>query len=199
MGEVKEVFLVASGPSLKGFDYSRLAGKTVVTCNHAFRLVPGFLASFFYDWTFFAELPETEKEFVRAYASRFYVAPFAANNLKIKGLQTVTLSVNWRQRPGSVCNVNDSGAIALSWALREFPTATVRLFGYDQRADETGAIHATDDVFDHRYKTMTGKLEKEFQTRIGRFGIFSQDAHRVVNHSPFSAIPFFRKSERDDF
>lgn len=199
METVKEVFLIASGPSMNGFDYSRLDGKMVVTCNHAFRLVPDFIASFFYDLLFFRELPDDQKDFVRANAVRFYAPPFAANNLKIKGLHSMILSVNWRHNPKAVCNVNDSGAIALSWVLRTFPDAKVRLFGFDQTADSSGAIHATDDVFDHRYKALTPKLEKEFKTRAGRFGIFAQDADRIVNHSPTSAIPFFRKSERDDF
>ena len=34
-----EVHIVGSGPSLIGFDYSKLSGKRVITINHAYKLV----------------------------------------------------------------------------------------------------------------------------------------------------------------
>ena len=34
-----EVHIVGSGPSLIGFDYSKLEGKRIITINHAYKLI----------------------------------------------------------------------------------------------------------------------------------------------------------------
>ena len=49
----KEVFIVAGGPSLKGFDWGRLINKDVIAINRAYEVLPNAKYIYFADFDFF--------------------------------------------------------------------------------------------------------------------------------------------------
>jgi len=49
----KEVFIVAGGPSLKGFDWTRLINKDVIAINRAYEVLPNAKYIYFADFDFF--------------------------------------------------------------------------------------------------------------------------------------------------
>jgi len=50
---MKEIFMIAGGPSLKGFDWNRLANKDCFAINRSYEVVPNAKFIYFADWDFF--------------------------------------------------------------------------------------------------------------------------------------------------
>ena len=69
---MKEIFMVAGGPSLKGFHWNRLANKDVFAINRSYEVLPNAKYIYFADWDFFerhkAPLLEHSGQIITGYA-----------------------------------------------------------------------------------------------------------------------------------
>jgi len=50
---MKEIFMIGGGPSLKDFDWNRLAGKDCFAINRSYEVLPNAKYIYFADWDFF--------------------------------------------------------------------------------------------------------------------------------------------------
>jgi hypothetical protein len=93
MFENERVFIVGSGPSLTGFDFSRLDGEKVIAINHAYRLTKHDLHCF-YDAAFLEEAepagydPRTHGS--KVLCKRDLVTPPSANVIEFRRTSCIT-------------------------------------------------------------------------------------------------------------
>jgi hypothetical protein len=184
--EGQEVFVLASGPSLVDFDYSKLDGKNVICVNHSYKKVKKAL------WTF-----AVDRAFVQFEDSR---APFRTTLIckKIIGQPVIEYkkAEKFSLNPfDGVWHVKSSGACALNSAIHA-GFSKIYLLGFD--CTITDLVHATDKEFRHRKKmwpTLTEKekkkLKEHFEKTIKYFEYFPRD--NIFNLSTLSAIPYFKK------
>lgn len=194
----QDVHIVASGPSLYGFDYRYFFDKTVIAVNHAYKLTP-------HDFCVFIDSGFREVESPGVLSETYCVTP--------KGSPGGQVQFNWSKyfSPDPKAGVyslrgKSSGIAALSIALQG-GAKMVYLHGYDYRflsptdmqsvADYSKAAppkncyygHSTSGLFSHRKDDVAHK--HLFESKIEYFRPFPID--RVVNCSPWSAIPYFVK------
>ena len=200
----EEVHVIGSGPSLYGFDYSKLAGCRIITVNHAYKLIRPefnvFLDSNFYNredpqvWDnvmcmtrerhILVDRPQTSRDHVLFKRATFY------SDNPDTGVYSPSLS----------------GSCALTAALHS-GARLVRIYGFDctvfdaammrEVAENAGVdppperpyVHSTSGKFNHMRDDV--KDRKIFEDKIKLFSKYPTD--RVVNMSPWSAIPYFRK------
>lgn len=126
----RPIYIVAGGPSLRGFDFSRLADKQVIGINRACEVLHKPLMLWWTDVTFF----ETGKErIIAAQAQQYHAA--ACDNPKYKYPDWVT---KWKLKgmrgycdePETICHGNNSGYAALH-VVAKLGFKKVGLLGYD--------------------------------------------------------------------
>lgn len=194
----KIVHVVASGPSLTGFDYSFFDNKNVIAVNHSYKLTK-------HDFVVFTDksFPKTEDpEIIYKTTCLSIFNPLYTSIIPINLQQYFSLS----PKMGVYCKGN-SGVVALTIALQS-AARKVYLHGFDfcgfdrgklekvlltngsqTPLDSNYALHSTDGVFEHRYKT--AKHENLFTSKIRLFAQFPKG--KIFNCSEFSAIPYFDK------
>ncbi len=198
----EEVHVVASGPSLVGFDYKRLKGKNVIAVNHAFKMVQHSFCIFVDKGFPRVEAPEVIKESVCV--SRV--------NPEFPSLIVFDFAKKYSINPDEgVWHRKSSGAISVCAALQS-GASKVYLYGFDCKfftSDEARAAakhngvdnyktkldlygHATSEKFKHQRDRPVDEIV--FQQTIQVFASFPRD--KIVNMSKFSAIPYFDKSKQ---
>lgn len=124
----KTVYLIAGGPSLKDFDFSRLCGKNVIVINKAFKYVPEFqylywTDSRFYNW-FKSEIDVLKcKKFTPCTTPGNM--PDNVTVLKNSGGRIIDIS-----SPHVITAGNNSGFGAISLAIK-LGAERIYLLGYD--------------------------------------------------------------------
>ena len=196
----QEVHVVASGPSLIGFDYNRLKGKKVIAINHAYKLVDHDFCVFTDKGFCLREDPEVLKKTV-------CVSRYNPDALSIIAFQ---YAKNFTMDPADgVWHRRSSGSIGVCTALQG-GASKVFMYGIDckflspQEANQAAAINGGNvKVFKHIYgHSTTGifnhprdeeKDELTFSDNIKFFAAFPKD--KIINMSAFSAIPYFEFSK----
>ena len=198
--EGEEVHVVASGPSLVGFDYKSLKGKNVIAVNYAFKMVKHSFCIFVDKGFARVEAPEVIKESVCV--SRL--------NPEFPSLIVFDFAKKYSINPDDgVWHRRSSGSIAICAALQG-GASKVYLYGFDCRfftPDQVRLVaalngndnyktkldlygHATSEKFKHRQDQPDD--EQVFEDTIQIFAAFPRD--KILNMSRFSAIPYFEKS-----
>lgn len=178
----RPAFLLAGGPSLKGFDAERLGPYGhVLAINDSYLLAPWADAVFWADKTWFGwnwqELRALDGPLLVSWS-----APHVASDLDVHVLdhrEDLPLSRDPRALAG-VCS--GSGAINLAWLLGADP---IHLLGYDMR--DSGNWHDR-----HRRYGQEGRYENRFIPAIGRMADeLHKEGARVFNLTPGSALTCF--------
>lgn len=199
----KEVHVVASGPSLLGFDYSKLNGKNIVTVNHAYKELK-------HDYCVFVD-----RSFVKTEDSKVIKATTCLSR-KIKEYPSIidfkfNHQFSYNPKDG-VFYYRSSGISAITTALQG-GASKIFLYGFDARffnkadcieavkrngADPSKVLkkdaygHSTSDKnFHMRDRPEDEQLFKEMIQWFSKL-----PANKIINMSPFSAIPFFEKPKK---
>lgn len=198
-----DVHIIASGPSLIGFDYSALKNKRVITINHAYKLVNSEFTVFI-DKEFYKEDPDIANQFT---LSRHDCDPKPSIGFNM----SKEFSMNPENGVYPRMNKN-SGLSAICIALQG-GAEKIYLCGFDHRffnseqakiiAEYNGNkiddnketwAHSTTGKFNHTRETPN--IEETFKNIIPLFEVFPKE--KIFNMSPFSAIPYFIKPEIPD-
>ncbi len=197
----KEVHVVASGPSLLGFDYSQLKGKTVIAVNYAYKFVEHDFVVYV-DKGFPKEaLGITEETTCLSRPQRTFPPTVG---LKILSHFTMDPKVGVyggiHQRSSGVaalCIALQGGAehvyiygMDCKFFSREEALAAARFNGAPESIvtlDRYG--HSTSGVIPH--KRDDEDADAIFQLTAKLFNVFPRD--KVTNQSPFSLITKFKK------
>ncbi len=117
------VFVVGGGPSLRGFDWSRLAGRSVIAINQAAEVLPQAALLLFSDvgWL------ERNRALVEGFAGHVVTTSMVAKALLPSRLHLIGLSV----APGAL-PARSSGPIAVALAIA-MGAVRVVLLGFDLR------------------------------------------------------------------
>lgn len=207
----REVFIVGGGPSLLGFDFSRLKGKSVIAVNHAYGKTDHDLM-LHYDANFLAESkfePKTHRKPVLSgmssgVQSAQTVFPFARSF----GIST-TFHKGLFMHPGCSSSIQPAINAALIGGAK-----LIYLMGVDGRffdhaesihaATENGHPEAADGIdfcHHHTQKTCTHKIDNrtnEYKIHKGIVGFKIFRAHPVINLSRLSIIDCFQKMHIND-
>ena len=177
------VHVVGSGPSLQGFDYSRLTGKTIIAINHAYKEVPQFDVKVALDRTFFT------REDTEAIGRGWTIAPHhAAKDSRVINFR---MAAHYSDEPGPVYAYGSSGLAAVTIALQGGAERVV-LWGLDYCFVD-GVHHATQGKYKH---SQGDGREHVFQAQVSKFAAFPVE--KIVNASSISGIQIFRKVSVDE-
>lgn len=201
----QDVHIVASGPSLYGFDYRKLDGLNVIAVNHAYKMCrPIFTVAV--DVGFIQqedpEAPNRTKMVCRK-LKNYPGIPFEAS-------KEFSLDPE-----GGVYTIKSSGASAVTIALQA-GAKNVFLYGFDCQFFDQDTMreviefngtqcpnkllpekmgHATSGMFKHRKDIFSHNEredhEKIFKRTIKYFEVFPRE--KIFNMSKWSAIPYFEK------
>jgi len=200
-----EVHIVASGPSLLGFDYSKLKGKNIIAVNHAYKMVDS-LYCVFVDKSFPAREDVNViknsvclSRYIPEYPS---IINFIFNNI-----------FNLDPEKG-VYHRRSSGVAALTTALQG-GASSVFLWGFDckfyteQEARETiarnggnGDLPVKRSIYGHSTSGMYNHTRDQaadstvFRQTVEFFKVFPRNS--IYNMSTLSVIPYFEKLKIED-
>jgi hypothetical protein len=136
---VQTIFLVAGGPSLRGFDWGWLKGQAVVAINRAHEVVPNARVLWWSDWRFWEQHED---------ALRLHRAPIKASfkdrhrraypewvaQYQHNGVNGLELKRGWLRHG------NNGGHAALNLAI-QLGARRIVLLGYDMELAADGADH----------------------------------------------------------
>lgn len=201
----KDVFVVGSGPSLTGFDFSKLEGREVIAVNHAYKLTPHQVHTF-YDQTFLTEAAKDGYDYTKHPAH--IVASKSSGCVESENVTIYRRSnmVSRKIEQGLYCGYSSAQA-AVNYALIMGARA-VFLLGIDCKylsPDEVrrcaafnGNPAAADEVlkgmdFAHHvsqqntaHSINVKEKEKKYTNMAPQFSLFA--GHPVYNCSPCSAL-----------
>ncbi len=191
-----EVWIVGSGPSLRGFDFSRLDGKFTIALNHTVEDFPQASALLFGDKVF---LKHTTFDLAK-YQGLIFAGEYTADSPAMKSVKDQPNTFIFTPRKDSVSTVGkrglfhpcSAGVFALNLALI-MDSAKIYLLGYDYHYD-SGDMHYYGDRYPHHRKYD----EERFMRKALKFRFFEEWKERVVNCSPTSIIAEFRKVALDE-
>jgi len=125
------IFIVAGGPSLRGYNWNRLKGKRVIAVNRAYETIPWAEVIYFSDLRFFewhenALLNHKAKKITGSRLEHPDVERY-----KITGQKGLDL------KPGHLKSGNNSGYAAINLAIH-LKAKIIILLGFDMQFDEQG-------------------------------------------------------------
>lgn len=180
-------FVVASGPSLEGFDFKslKIPDSKIVAVNHAYKFCePDYMV--FRDREFLREA-ELNQEKLEQLPFQIY----CHQNCRIKPAVNINLfAVAGRvgNDPKFLYGSELSGLCGISLAIA-LKASKIFLLGFDCR---TGTkTHFSDDTENHRYKY--GEMDENLKRKVHAFKMFTTWKGKIYNVCPDSRIDFFEK------
>jgi hypothetical protein len=147
----KTVHVVASGPSLKDFDYSLLSDRAVIAVNHSYKCVPWAL------WTVAGDRGfVTEEDPAAPRSTTFLCRNNIPNVVQYESISWFSMNPH----DGVYCK-KLSGILALMTAVHA-GAEKIYLWGHDCSVPEGAPIHATSGKFKHRLDER--KPKKQYET-----------------------------------
>ena len=185
------VFILGGGASLRGFDYERLRGRTVLAINEAAAFASWADALYFQDWAWF----DSKRRLIGDWRGEIFTT---CRRAKADSPERVRLMIT-ESRPDFLPGAQvfrrgrSSGHSAISLAIG-VGAARIVLLGFDMRlVDGRSHFH---DGYGHADKRL---YERDF---IPAFEGWDAAARRagvqVVNATPLSALHEFRCRDIDD-
>lgn len=129
--ENQTVYLIGGGPSLKGFDWSRLDGKHVIAINRAFEVIPSAEVLYWTDSRFYKWYKDGIDKFK---GLKFTCRPITDNPGNITILKPNS-SVSIDMRPDHISSGNNSGFGAINLAIK-LGAKRIYLLGFDMTSKE---------------------------------------------------------------
>lgn len=200
----KRCFIIGGGPSLRGFDFSRLQGELSIGVNRAFTGVDCTILFFMdrecYEWMIGGDLGgEVQRKFraFKGFKVCLYIAlydyPRDIRLLRNTGSTAFTSSM--RNGIGSGTN---SGYAALNLAVC-LGANPIYLLGFDMSGSSDGKWHWWHGAYPQRPMTTEKKVYRKFMQDFERVApeLKSRDV-RVVNLNRQSALQCFEFGDFDD-
>lgn len=184
-----EAFLVGGGPSLRGFDFDRLRGKTVVAINDAAKHLPWATALFSLDQKWIT----SRRNLMLSFPGEKYLA--ANEEITSNPVPGAIYLRRVRENglsddPGAIClgGTSGYGAVNLAYLKR---SKRIVLLGYDFYQDEAGKH------WHSGYEWVEGKDVRYFDRWARLFGTMTPQLAKagvnVLNASPMSRVEAFSK------
>ena len=183
-----DFYLVGGGPSLRGFDWSRLDGKNVIAVNRAFQVLPNAPYVYFSDKRFW----DWHGAQLKSYSGRIISG---AHRLRVNGVESYQFTgvAGLDLTPGKLRHGNSSGYAAINLAVH-LGARKIVLLGYDMRmVDDRAHWHdgypvvARQNVFD--------KMHAFFETMVPQL---KQLDVTVLNACPGSRINAFPQISHEE-
>lgn len=193
-----EWFLVAGGPSLRGFDWSRLRGKHVIAINKAYKALPEAEVLYWSDWRFY----DWNRQGIGQHrAIRKITALRKWDKDHAYDLKRDPIEI-WRftglqgldRNAGCLRHGNNAGYAAINLSVH-LGAHRIYLLGYDMRGAGDGALHWHEE---HPVPTP----ERAFQNFAHYFSALVEPLRHmgieVWNLSPVTMLTCFPMKEADD-
>jgi hypothetical protein len=191
-----EVWIVGSGPSLKGFDFSRLAGKFTIALNHTIEDFPQASALLFGDKVFLKHTPFN----LASYKGLIFAGEYTQDTPAVKSIKDNSNvfiftpckgspAPSWKHGLFHPCS---AGVFALNLAII-MDAAKIYLLGLDYHYED-GDMHYYGDRYPHHRKY----AEEKFNRKAMKFRFFEEWKDRIINCSPTSIITEFKKVALDE-
>jgi len=211
--EENAIYVLGSGVSLTGFDFSLLDNKKVICCNHSYKFIKNPMHVVYIDNAFIRELYSTDLQNLFNMGKKVYSpSPFTGG---MKGQffgykPTKSQTLNKEE----LVKIDSCGITAISLALKYNPDV-IYLLGLDYKVLETHEIkscfeentrsktdqtfvqkvHFSDDTEGHRIKLdkvqTPNKTNGLYGKKIKTFDMFK--SKNIINLSKFSALDQFKK------
>lgn len=194
----KDVFIVAGGPSLREFDFSRLRNKVTIAINSSYERLPEATALYWADDPWAAENYDSllAHPCKLRFHARFSVSDDVMNNKLGTGLSTLLRRTGVYGIDPCKDNVrgNNSGAHALNLIANMRPSRII-LLGYDMRATKHLHWHDYAKVppYHGMYKDEFVPCIESMAEPIAKSGI------KVINCSMESALMCFEKDTIENY
>lgn len=195
-------FILGGGPSLKGFDFSRLKGRRTIAVNMAFFYAPEADIIFSMDYSFYLTLSkgglgqEVKRKFTEFPGIKCWLEfsnhQFHGNIFYIKGhLHDKGLPGNLKGGYWSGAN-SGYGALMLAVCLKANP---IYLLGYDMATGPGGISH----FHGHYKRSQTAKRFSHFRVPFQKAApALRQREIRVINLNPSSGLRCFEFGNLED-
>lgn len=188
----RRAFVVGGGPSLRGFDFSRLRGERIIAVNRAFEVLPFAEILFSMDYRYYGYAVRTAA--FREFRGR--KVWLDTMGYPYVGVETLRMSsvegLSWSLASGLATGANSGhGAVNLALLLGADP---VYLLGFDFAEDEKGSHFHSGYPFVRK----DGKLD-EYRTRLEAIApdVLAK-GRRIVNLSPASKLEGFPRERFED-
>lgn len=207
--EGETVAIVAGGPSLRGFDFGKLAGANVIAINRALDYLPDATVLWWTDATFFRMPAQTDQDGryhppVRD-AILAHRAPYKATaSLSYRpdelpaGIDTYELTgvFGLDDRPGMLRHGNNGAFAAMGLAAAQLGAARLVLFGVDMKFGPAGESHFHGGYpRPNRERTLHDLMLPHFGTLVEPL---RERGVEVVNASPESALTLWPRCGIED-
>jgi hypothetical protein len=196
----KRAFVVGGGPSLRGFDFSRLRGERIIAVNRAFEFLPFAEILLSMDFRFFSDVRLT-KEFQAFRGRKIWID---TKGFPYKGVETLKSGpadgMTARFSEG-IATGGNSGHAALNLALI-LGADLIYLLGFDFKHGEDGRTHFHPG---YGYVDRPGKLDEYLARLEAAAPAIRASGRSVINLSQDSALKGFETERfesivpKDDF
>ena len=207
------IYVLGSGGSLIGFDFSLLNGKNVICCNHAYKVIKDPLNVIYIDNAFITELKPNEFDQLKRLGDKVY-SPDPYLHGMTGQFRRYTASLVQTEDFNKVLKIDSCGHTAVSLALKYKPK-TVYLLGIDNAvltkeqlndcfSENTNGemqviakevVHFSENTDNHRKRIDTDRdikrLDKHFGYKTKAFDMFK--SYNIVNLSKYSSLTQFKK------
>lgn len=188
-----QAFIIASGPSLRGFGYAKLKGRHCIAVNLAFRSVLWAEHVYFSDCRFW----RWHHEELRRHPGRLHTV-CRLGKLLPSVYQEDSVTVWERGRapldPVNLSTGNSSGYAAISLAVR-LGFRRLVLLGYDYAPAADGAMHCHEE---HPIAVRDGALDKMRTPFPALAAALVEEGVEVINANPDSALDCFSVADLDE-
>lgn len=182
----KRAFVVGGGPSLRGFDFSRLRGERIIAINRAFEYLPFAEILFSMDFRFYSDI-RMSREFQAFRGRKIWID---TKGFPYKGVEILKsgpcdgMTAHFAQ---GIATGGNSGHAALNLALI-LGADPIYLLGFDFRHADDGRTHFHGG---YGYADRPGKLEEYLERLEAAAPAIVASGRSVVNLSPDSALKGF--------
>lgn len=191
----KSVYLIGSGTSLKGFDFSKLNDKFTIAVNHTIEHYPEADCLIFGDKIF---LHKTTFD-LESYKGLIFCSERCKGSKPIQNmLHKDNLFIFEDRRDEPILNAKmglfhptSSGILALSLAL-QMRAKKIYLLGYDYYYSNN-QVHFYKD-YEHHKRVVEDKMK----IKMKKFKYFKDHAQKIINLNPDSKIEEFKKMRFED-
>ena len=185
----------AGGPSLRGFDFSRLAGRKVIAINRAHEFIPGADVLWWSDAMFFRR----NRDAVMAHAAPYKATcqvDYAPGDLPPGVIQyRFTGSRGFDEQPGCLRHGNNGTHAAIHLAAH-LGAQKIVVLGLDMRYDKHGRSHFHDGHgVMHAEVTLTRLMLPHFKPLADALAARGVE---VINASPKSALTIWPRCSIDE-
>lgn len=164
------VYIVAGGPSLRGFDWRRLEQKKVIAINKALYACPNALVLYWTD----ERIWHSHRQAIEGHSARFKITAYNYVYSVVYPSEIFTYKFTgmrgFDDSKAGLCHGNNAGYAAINLAVK-LGAKTLVLLGYDFRYSSQGESHWHDGHFlsdgtrvSHREETLTKKMLPNFES-----------------------------------